>query len=404
MDSSVIGGLVQKSLPMNTAEPKKKKIAVIENGLFSTYTMRDGLMQRLLKEGYDVTILTHTNSFVSQVEKTGLKVINIGSGNLNPVKVSKYIFNLYRALKRLQPDVCLTFSIRPAIWGNFLTRYLKIPTITNITGIGPLFTSKNMAYRIARVIYRLALKKTKKVFFQNFDDMNLFIEKKFVAKEIAERIPGSGVDYQKFSPVNTEEKLHDNFIFLFIGRLIKDKGIFEFVEAARIIRKKYPNIIFNVIGPFWSQNLKSNTITKSDLQNWITEGLIDYQGEKKDVRRFIAEADCIVLPSYREGTSNILLEAASMEKPIVTTNTTGCKEIVDDKITGFLCRVKDSIDLAEKMENMLLLSPEEREKMGKKAREKIIKEFDKEIVLEAYLTEIEQVLKKNQRVKVLQIL
>ncbi|HET7118280.1 MAG TPA: glycosyltransferase, partial [Hanamia sp.] len=172
---------------MNAVEPKKKKIAVIENGLFSTYTMREGLMQRLLKEGYDVTILTHTNSFESQVEKTGLKVVDIGSGNMNPVKVSKYIFRLYKALKRLQPDICLTFSIRPAIWGNFLTRYLKIPTITNITGVGPLFTSKNFAYRIARFIYRFALQKTKKVFFQNFDDMNLFIEKKFVSKNFAER-------------------------------------------------------------------------------------------------------------------------------------------------------------------------------------------------------------------------
>ena len=378
---------------MNAAEPKKIKIAVIENGLFSTYTMRDGLMQRLLKEGYDITILTHTNSFESQVEKTGLKVVNIGSGNLNPAKVSKYIFSLYKALKRLQPDVCLTFSIRPAIWGNFLTRYLKIPTITNITGVGPLFTSKNFAYRIARSIYRFALKKTKKVYFQNFDDMNLFLENKFVTEDIAERIPGSGVDYQKFSPITLEEKSHENFIFLFIGRLIKDKGIFEFVEAARNIQKKYPNVIFNVIGPFWHQNLKSNTITKTDLQNWITEGIIDYQGEKKDVRKFIAESDCIVLPSYREGASNILLEAASMEKPIITTNTTGCKEIVEDGITGFLCSVKDSKDLAEKMEKMLLILPEQRIEMGKKGRQKIIKEFDKQLVVNAYLKAIDQILK-----------
>jgi glycosyltransferase involved in cell wall biosynthesis len=378
---------------MNNAGSNKKKIAVIENGLFSTYTMRDGLMQFLLKEGYEVTILTHTNSFVSQVEKTGLKVINIGSGNVNPVKVLKYIFNLYRALKRIEPDVCLTFSIRPAIWGNYITRYLKIPTVTNITGVGPLFTSKNLAYRIARSIYRPALSKTKKVFFQNFDDMDLFIENNFVRKEIAERIPGSGVDYLKFSPIDSNGRAHDHFIFLFIGRLIKDKGIFEFVEAARIIRKKYSNVLFNVVGPFWSQNLKSNTITQSDLQNWIIEGIIDYQGEKKDVRKFIADADCVVLPSFREGTSNILLEGASMERPIITTNTTGCKEIVDDEITGFLCNVKDSIDLARQMEKMILLSGEERTIMGKKARQKIIKEFDKKIVLDAYQKAIQNISK-----------
>ncbi|MEO5650833.1 MAG: glycosyltransferase, partial [Ginsengibacter sp.] len=247
---------------MNKAILKGKKIAVIENGLFSTYTMREALMQRLLREGCEVTILTHINSFVSQVEKTGLKVIHIGSGNMNPVKVSKYIYHLYRALKKIEPDVCLTFSIRPAIWGNFITRFLKIPTITNITGVGPLFTSNNFAYRVARSIYRDALKKTKKVFFQNYDDMGLFIKNRFIEKERAERVPGSGVDYEKFSPQILKEKEADIFIFLFIGRLIKDKGIFEFVEAARIIHKKYPDVLFNVIGPFWHQNLKSNTITK----------------------------------------------------------------------------------------------------------------------------------------------
>ncbi len=372
-----------------------KRIAVIENSLFSTYTMRDSLMKRLMKEGYEVFVLTHTNSFAAQVEKTGIKVINIGSGNIHPVKVSKYIYNLFFFLNRIKPDVVLTYSIRPAIWGNFIARYLKIPTITNITGVGPLFTSKNVAYLAARSMYRLALKNASKVFFQNFDDMELFIQHKFVTQDKAVRIPGSGVDYEKFSPVLVNKK-NDSFSFLFIGRLIKDKGIFEFVEAARIIHEKYPTVQFNVLGPFWHQNLKSNTVTKSDLQNWIDEGIIDYMGEKKDVRKFIAKADCIVLPSYREGTSNILLEAASMEKPAITCNTTGCKEIVEDGITGFLCSVKDGRDLADKMEKMLLLSPVERIGMGKKAREKIIREYGKEIVLNAYLDAIDQLIPGNQ--------
>ena len=377
---------------MNTDQFQKKKIVVIENGLFSTYTMRDSLMKKLMEEEYDVTILAQTNSFVSQVEKTGLHVINIGSVVSNPIKVFKYIFNVYSALRKIKPDVCLTFSIRPAIFGNIITRYLNIPTITNITGVGPLFTSKNFAYRIARLLYRFALSKTKKVFFQNSDDLNLFLEYKFVSAEVAKSIPGSGVDYEKFSPIYNEEKEENPFVFLFIGRLIKDKGIFEFVEAARILRKKYPEILFHVIGPFWHQNLKSNTISKSELQNWIIEGIIDYEGEKKDIRKFIGKADCIVLPSYREGTSNILLEAASMEKPIVTTNTTGCKEIVEDNVTGFLCKVKNSTDLADKMEKMYLLSPEERKIMGEKGRRKMINEFDKKIVLNSYLNAIDEIL------------
>lgn len=377
---------------MTSFDLKGKKIAVIENGLFSTYTMREGLMMHLLKEGCDVYILTHTNRFVPQVEKMGLKVINIGSGNLNPIKVSKYIYNLRKALKKIKPDVCLTFSIRPAIWGNLITRQLKIPTITNITGVGPLFTSKNIVYRTARRLYRNALSKTKKVFFQNFDDMNLFIERKFVKSSIAERIPGSGVDFKKFSPIILKERDSHSFIFLFIGRLIKDKGIFEYINAARVIRKKYPHVVFNVMGPFWTQNLKKNTITHTQLQHWIDEGVIDYLGEKKDVRKFIAEADCIVLPSYREGTSNTLLEAASMEKPSITTNATGCKEIVSDNETGFLCNVRDELDLADKMEKMILLPAEERKQMGKNARQKIIKEYDKQIVIQAYLRAIREAM------------
>ena len=372
---------------------KGKKVAVIENGLISTYTMREALMLRLVQEGCEVYILTHTNKFVSQVEKMGLKVVNVGSGNLNPVKVSKYIYNLRKALKKIRPDVCLTFSIRPAIWGNLITRDLKIPTITNITGVGPLFISKSIVYRTARRMYKNALSKTKKVFFQNYDDMNLFLERKFVKSSVAERIPGSGIDYNKFKPIYLKERDPNVFTFLFIGRLIKDKGIFEFINASRCIKKKYPHFVFNVMGPFWTQNLKRNTITQSQLQSWIEEGVIDYLGEKKDVRKYIAEADCILLPSYREGTSNTLLEAASMEKPVIASDTTGCKEIVEDAITGFLCRVQDEKDLAEKMEKMILLNPDERNAMGKRARQKIIKEYDKQIVINAYLNAIKAAIK-----------
>lgn len=151
--------------------------------------------------------------------------------------------------------------------------------------------------------------------------------------------------------------------------------------------------MFNVMGPFWTQNLKNNTITQKQLQNWIDEGVIDYLGEKKDVRKYISEADCIVLPSYREGTSNTLLEAASMEKPAITSDTTGCREIVDDSVTGFLCKVKDEIDLAEKMEKMILLKPDERIEMGKQARLKIIREYDKQIVIRSYINAIKKAIK-----------
>ena len=247
-------------------ELKGKRIAVIENGLISTYTMREGLMLRLLREGCSVYIITHTNKYVPQVEKMGLKVVDVGSGNQNPFKVARYIYNLRKALKKIKPDVCLTFSIRPAIWGNLITRQLNIPTITNITGVGPLFISKSIVYRTARRLYRNALSKTRKVFFQNYDDMNLFLERKFVKPEVVERVPGSGVDFNKFKPILLKEKDPNTFIFLFIGRLIKDKGIFEYINAARSIRKKFPNSVFNVIGPF----LDSKSQNKHDHSFAIT--------------------------------------------------------------------------------------------------------------------------------------
>lgn len=367
-----------------------KKIAVLENNLLSTYTMREALMLRLKQEGYQIYVITHTNKFMKIVEDMGIGVINVGSSNENPFHVLRYIYQLYKSLRKIRPDVCLTFSIRPAIWGNMVTRLLRIPTITNITGTGPLFISESFVYRVARAMYRFVLRRTKKVFFQNYDDMNLFIKRKFVTPEIAERIPGSGVDHEKFKPRADGRKIPHPFIFLFIGRLIKDKGIFEYIEAARMIKKEFPAVVCRVLGPLWSQNLKTNIITQTELHGWISEEVIDYLGEKKDVRQSIADSDCVVLPSYREGTSNVLLEASSMEKPTITTDTTGCREIVEDGKTGFLCRVRDSADLVDKMKKMIALSEEQRLQMGKDARIKIIKEYDKEIVINAYLKTIRE--------------
>jgi glycosyltransferase involved in cell wall biosynthesis len=181
------------------------------------------------------------------------------------------------------------------------------------------------------------------------------------------------------------------FSFLFIGRLVKDKGILEYVEAARLLKKQLPGVVCKVLGPLWTQNLKGNTVTQQELDSWIGEGVIEYLGETADVRPYIAAADSVVLPSYREGTSNILLEASSMERPCITCNTTGCREIVADGETGFLCKVADASDLADKMAAMANLTGAVRQSMGKKAREKVTREYNKQIVVDAYIRAIERV-------------
>jgi glycosyltransferase involved in cell wall biosynthesis len=373
----------------------KKNIAIIENNILATNTIRGKLTRTLIDKGYNVTVLTTgTAAELELARAKGFHVIDVKASNQSPRDIGRYVLNLRKALKKMRPDVVLTFTIRPAIWGNIVTRQLGIPTITNITGIGPLFESNDITYRAARSLYKGVLKKTAKIFFQNHDDMNLFLDKKFVKPERAERIPGSGVDHEYYKPLK-KVKESGRFSFLFISRLIKDKGILEYVAAARMLKKEMPDVSFDVLGPYWSQNLKDNIITKEDVAQWVAEGIIEYKGGADDVREYIAGADCIVLPSYREGTSNVLLEAASMEKPAITCDTTGCNEIVEDGVTGYLVEVKSANDLADKMRMMYKLSHEEREQMGIKARQRVIKNFDKQIVIDAYLRAIEAVIEEQ---------
>jgi glycosyltransferase involved in cell wall biosynthesis len=391
MDINEYGDLVQKNIP----GLMRKNIAIIENHIISTNTVRQKLTQVLIDQGYDVTILsTGTQKELAIAKSKNFKVIDIGTSNTKPGDVLVYIKNLRAALKKTRADVCLTFTMRPAIWGNMVTRLMKIPTITNITGIGPLAESETYAYKIARTLYRIVLKKTAVVYFQNKDDLDIFLRKKFVKASQAAIIPGSGVDYEHFAPM-PKKRNDGKFVFLFISRLIKDKGILEYVAAARQLAGTHENIVCQVLGPYYSQNLKENIITEKQIMHWLDEGIVQYLGAADDVRPFIAEADCIVLPSYREGMSNVLLEAGSMQKPCITSDTTGCNNIVIDAVTGYLCKVKDADDLAEKMEKIINISAEERKEMGIKAREIVKEKFAKKIVTDAYQQAICKILKSS---------
>jgi glycosyltransferase involved in cell wall biosynthesis len=373
-------------------ETGKPRVAYIENHELGVYSFGYDLVMELSKK-YEITVLTeldgtYKNNDLGKI----IHFIDVGRSVLNPFSVIRYNLKLHKALKKLQPAACLTFTIRPAIYGNILTRKLKIPTISTITGTGPLFDSNSLAYRVARWLYKRVLKKSKFVFFPNYDDMNAFVERGYIKKEQAKRVPGAGINYEKFQPQAFTRGNDGKFIFLFISRLIKDKGVIEFVEAASILKEKYPQAEFHIVGPLWGTNKKSLTVTEEELNGWIEKKWIVYHNQQKDVRPFMANADCVVMPSYREGMNNVLLEAASMQRPLIATNVTGCRDIVEDGINGFLCRVKDGKDLALKMEKMMSLPAAEREKMGIKGREKMIREFDKKIVIESYIQAIDEVV------------
>lgn len=370
----------------------KKKIALIENHELGVYSIRHELVVELSKR-YEITVLTEVDDSFKNGDLEGIvKFVDVGKSVLNPLSAVKYNSKLHTALKELKPDVCLTFTIRPAIYGNIVTRKLNIPTISTITGTGPLFESNSISYVVARQLYKRVLKKTKFVFFPNFDDLEAFVERKYIKREQAKRVPGSGVNYDKFTPQATTRSNDGKFIFLYISRLVKDKGVMEFVEAASLLKENYPNAEFHIIGPLWGGNTKSLTVTAEELSEWIEKKWIVYHDKQKDVKPFMADADCVVMPSYREGMSNVLLEAASMARPLIATNVTGCRDIVDDGVNGFLCKVRDGKDLAEKMKKMMNLSAAEREKMGAKGREKMIREFDKKIVVKTYIEAIDLVV------------
>ena len=368
-----------------------RTIAIIENNILATNTIRFKLTESLMQKGFKVYVLTTGNDAdLERARSKGISVLDVGSSSGNPVGIIRYIKSLEKALRSVQPDVCLTFTIRPTIWGNYVSQKHEIPVISNITGTGPLFSSNSIAYKIARILYKSSLRKTEKVFFQNADDMQAFVSHDFVKPEKAERIPGSGIDHVHFHPLHKESETRT--AFLFIGRLVKDKGIFEYVQAAEILKREMPQVECRVLGPLWTQNFKANTITRQELDKWIKDGIIIYEGETSDVRPFIAAANCIVLPSYREGTSNVLLEAASMEKPGITCDVTGCREIVEDTVTGYLCKPANVSDLVEKMRTMATNSPERQREMGSLARQKVIREFDKQIVIRAYLNAIQSIV------------
>jgi glycosyltransferase involved in cell wall biosynthesis len=262
--------------------------------------------------------------------------------------------------------------------------------INNVCGLGTVFLKSGLVSLIATSLYKIAFHFPNKVFFQNEDDLALFIRKKLIRSEITDLIPGSGIDLDKFKPEETPDNQDTSakpFTFLVISRLIYDKGIMEYVEAINILKEKGINARFQLLGA--KDPVHKRGIPLEIIDKWIREGLIEYLGTAEDVRPVISNSDCVVLPSYREGLPRTLLEAASFEKPIVTTNTPGCRHVVKNHLNGYLCEVKDAHDLAEKMYIMYHKSNEERTNMGKAGRLLVKEKYDEKIVIDRYIHSIE---------------
>jgi glycosyltransferase involved in cell wall biosynthesis len=372
----------------------RRKILISINTSWNVYNFRSGLVQALVAAGYEVVVAAPEDSHSARLADLGCRYLPLPMDNKGTSPRSD--FRLYRDYRRLmraeKPDCFLGWTIKPNVYGTLAARSLQIAAINNISGLGTAFIRGGWLSRMAKGLYRLALLRSATVFFQNRDDRALFVDQKLVARERTALLPGSGIDLTRFLPVPMNARPSGDLRFLLIGRVLWDKGLAEFVAAARQVRARHPRIRFQILGFLDAAN--QTAVPRSEVDRWVAEEGIDYLGTTDDVRPFIADADCVVLPSYREGTPRTLLEAATLGRPLIATDVPGCREVVDNGSNGLLCTVRDGDDLARCMLEMIAASPEERAEMGAFSRAKVEREFDEEIVIARYLAAIEAALSR----------
>jgi glycosyltransferase involved in cell wall biosynthesis len=331
------------------------------------------------------------DKFVGELQRAGARFVDLPMDHqgANPALDAMLFMRFLGLLWKERPDAFLGYTIKPNVYGGIAARVLRIPAINNVAGLGTLFIKDSWQTRVAEVLYRVGLSRARRVFFQNPDDPALFLKRGLIDARSIELLPGSGIDTEYFRPLPGQLPSDRPFTFLLSARLVWDKGIGEFIQAARILRAEGVAAEFQLLGFLGVPN--RTAVPSADVEAWEREGLIRYLGEAHDVRPHIAAADCVVLPSYREGMPRSLLEAASMGKPVITSDAVGCRSAIEDRVTGFMCRVRDAEDLAAKMREMVDLEPDERKSLGEAGRRKMIGEFDERIVVDKYLGVLAQI-------------
>ncbi|MGB9975785.1 glycosyltransferase family 4 protein [Thermovenabulum sp.] len=346
------------------------KIIVVSHYTKSLINFRGDLIKSISKLGHDVIALGPEKGYENELKKLGAEFIQIPLDRTggNPAKDLKTLLSLIKVINKIEPDIVLSYAIKPVIYGSLAARILKVEAVYSmITGLGYVFTrdkgKEGILKKVVKILYKEALKNNKAVFFQNPDDMEFFRSEKILDNRTqAVLINGSGVNIDRFYYVSPPIK---PLSFLLIARLIWDKGIGVYVEAARKLKSRHPEVSFKLLGPFDSNPA---AIKKNDVEKWISEGIIEYLGETEDVRPYIANSSVYVLPSYyREGTPRSILEAMAMGRPIITTNAPGCKETVKEGVNGFLVPTKDPYSLARAMEKFIQ-NPDLIISMGKESR------------------------------------
>jgi len=298
--------------------------------------------------------------------------------SVNPIKDINLTLELYKIYRDIRPDIILHYTIKPNIYGGIAAGLVRIPSIAVVTGLGYAFIHKGLIKIGTKRLYKISSLFHRKFIFENQDDLALFKDLKLIKPTQGISIKGCGVDADHFKPIK-RIKANDKLIFTFIGRLIYDKGIYEYVKAAELIKKKYSNVEFWIIGEIDNNNPAK--IKEKDLLEWVEQKTIIYQGFKENIKKYIAASDCIVLPSYREAIARTISEGMAMEKPIIATETPGCREAIENGKNGYLVPIKEINSLAVAIEKIINLTDGERTKMGKYGRAKVLKEFEDKLIV-----------------------
>lgn len=373
-------------------------ILMTVNAAWNIWNFRRPLVEALSGDGHRITVLAPPDDAVPDLVRLGCRVrpLEMSVKGLNPIEDLKLQLRFGQIFREELPDAVLSYTIKNNIFGARAAKSANVPFVPNVTGLGTAFLSGKLLQTVTEQLYRRSFAALPVVFFQNEDDRDLFLGRRLVGADQARLLPGSGIDLQRFTPAPMPAP-EDPPVFLMIARLLRDKGVLEFVDAARMVKARHPRARFQLLGAVGSEN--RSAIDRPMVDAWVAEGLVEYLGTTADVRPEIAAASCVVLPSYREGAPRTLIEASAMARPLIATDVPGCRAVVDRDVSGFLCEVRSAESLATAMERFLDLSPEAQQAMGAAGRAKMEREFDQALVVDAYRAALDAVASEQRRAR-----
>ncbi|RNE78929.1 glycosyltransferase family 1 protein [Vibrio cholerae] len=365
------------------------KLIMVANTSWSVFNFRHSLIKELLNCGVELYVIAPEDKFSAKLTEMGCQVLDLPmqAKGVNPIADLALMLRLLRHYREIKPDFIIHYTIKPNIYGSLAAKLAGIPSLAITTGLGYTFVNQNVVSQVARQLYKFAFRYPKEVWFLNEDDRRAFLEHHLIEPDKAVLLHGEGVNLNHFVPSDKPQS-DENVRFLLIARMLRDKGVCEFVEAACQIRQRYPNAIFQLLGDCGVPN--PSVIGREEIAQWEKEGVVEYLGTTDDVRPIIAQADCLVLPSYREGIPRTMIESAAMAKPLIVSDAPGCRDVVLDGQTGYLCEVKNAKALAQRCEQFLTLSDLEKQAMGKAGRSFMEAKFDEKWVIKQYFATLKK--------------